>query len=281
MGQAEPKTEASSAGKKRLREMTKSAWPSRPSARSRRLERTEPPPSRPPRSTPTAVETPSSTARFVRQYHVRLRASRVEVRMTQLVPDGEPGGQLRVVRYHHQDGLLPLVQLEQQRSHHIGRRLIEVARRLVAEQQKRLPDQGTRQRYALLLAARKLGGAMVQSVGQPHLLEQLARPRRVAGMIVRDQGRNQHVFEHRALRQKAMVLEYGADQLVSGRRQLLLGQLEGVLSAQGHRAGGRLFQRAEDVKQRALAGPRRTHDDYRVAALQGKEIGRASCRERV
>src|SRR5437879_605107 len=162
MGQAEPKTEASSSRKKPLREMTKSAWPNRSSTRSRRLERTESPTNSAPPSTPTAVETPSSTARFVRQYHVRLRASRVEVRMTQLVPDGEPGGQLCVVRYHHQDGLLPLVQLEQQRSHHIGRRLIEVARRLVAEQQKRLPDQGTRQRYALLLAARKLGGAMVQ-----------------------------------------------------------------------------------------------------------------------
>src|SRR2546428_3299578 len=182
--------------------MTKSASPSRASTKSRRLERTESPTSSAPPSTPTAVETPSSTARFVRQYHVRLRASRVEVRMTQLVPDGEPGGQLRVVRYHHQDGLLPLVQLEQQRSHHIGRRLIEVARRLVAEQQKRLPDQGTRQRYALLLAARKLGGAMGLPVGQPPPLGQLAPPPRAAGMSVIDQRPAQPVLQHRATQEK-------------------------------------------------------------------------------
>src|SRR5712692_10730326 len=117
MGQAEPKAEASSSRKKPLREMTKSALPSRASSRSRRLERTESPTSSAPPSTPTAVETPSSTARFVRQYHARLRASRVEVRITQFVPDGEPGSQLRAVRHHHQDGLLPSMQLKQQRSH--------------------------------------------------------------------------------------------------------------------------------------------------------------------
>src|SRR2546427_12221438 len=100
MGQAEPKTEASSSRKKPLRVMTKSALPSRASTKSRRLERTESPTSSAPPSTPTAVETPSSTARFARQYHVKLPASRGEVRVTQLVPDREPGGQLCAIRHH-------------------------------------------------------------------------------------------------------------------------------------------------------------------------------------
>src|SRR2546422_5302695 len=139
MGQAEPKTEASSSRKKPLREMTKSVLPSRSSTRSGRLERTESPTSSAPPSTPTAVETPSSTARFVRQYQVRLRASRVEVRMTQFVPDGEPGGQLCVVRYHHQDGLLPLVQLEQRSEEHTSelQSRLHLVCRLLLEKKKR------------------------------------------------------------------------------------------------------------------------------------------------
>ena len=44
---------------------------------ARKLARTDSPTRAAPPSTPVAVATPSSTAKFVRQYHARLRASRV------------------------------------------------------------------------------------------------------------------------------------------------------------------------------------------------------------
>src|SRR5580658_6624017 len=123
--------------------------------------------------------------------------------MMQLVSGWEPGCQFRAVRYDDENGLLPLMQIEQQISDYVGRRLIEVARRLVAEQQKRLADQCAGQRDALLLAARKLRGAMVEAIAQPHLLEQLARAVHVddARSIPSNQRRNQYILKHRALRQ--------------------------------------------------------------------------------
>src|SRR5579862_2436348 len=80
-GQASPKEVASASRKNPLRATTYCVLPSRASARSRRLARTESPTSSAPPSTPAAVATPSTTARFVRQYHARLRASRVDVRI--------------------------------------------------------------------------------------------------------------------------------------------------------------------------------------------------------
>jgi len=37
---------------------------------------------------------------------------------------------------------------------------------------------------------------MVQPVIEPHLLQQFSRPLRVPSMVLRDQSRDQHVFEH-------------------------------------------------------------------------------------
>ena len=65
-------------------------------------------------------------------------------------------GRVRIVR-HHDDRLLEfLVQPLQQRQH-LGRRFrVEVAGRLVGEQQRRVGDDGARDRDALLLSARQL-----------------------------------------------------------------------------------------------------------------------------
>src|SRR5690348_1659459 len=105
-GQVEPSAGASSSRNQPLREMTVSALPSRASTSSRRLDRTESPTSSAPPRTPAAVATPSSTARFVRQYQARLRASRVEIRISQLVSQGEAAGELRAVRDYQQNSLL-------------------------------------------------------------------------------------------------------------------------------------------------------------------------------
>src|ERR1039458_4001411 len=218
-----PNAAARSSRKKPLRGTPYAVLPSRVSTRSRRLVRTESPTSSAPPNTPAAVATPSSTARFVRQYHVRLRANRVDVRISQFVPQGEPGGQFRAVSHHHEDGLLPPVQFKQQGGYHVRGCLIEIAGGLVAQQQQRLVDEGARQRYALLLAAGKLGGAMIEAIAQAHLHEQAARAIDVAVAIPRNQRRHQHIFEHGALRQQAMILKDEADGLIAERGEILLG----------------------------------------------------------
>src|ERR1039458_2276247 len=269
-----PNAAARSSRKKPLRVLFRSVLPSRVSTRSRRLVRTESPTSSAPPNTPAAVATPSSTARFVRQYHVRLRANRVEVRISQFVPQWEPGGQFRAVSHHHEDGLLPLVQFEQERSHHVGGCLVEIAGGLVAQQQQRLVDEGARQRYALLLAAGKLGRAMIEAIAQADLCQQVARTVDVAVAIPRNQRRHQHIFEHGALRQQAVVLKDEADCPIAERRQLFLGERERIASIERDRTGSGLFQPAEDVEERALARAGRAHDGGRVAALKAERNAR-------
>src|SRR6266536_5927314 len=118
--------------KKPSRVMMESKLPKRRSTRSRKLARTDSPTASAPPSTPVAVATPSSTARFVRQYHRRLRANKVEVRMPQLVSNRKLRGQIRTMGHHDQDGFLPAVQLQQESADHAGGRLIEVTGGLVA-----------------------------------------------------------------------------------------------------------------------------------------------------
>src|SRR4029079_9831638 len=122
-----PRAGANCSRNQPLRETTVSALPSRASTRSRRLARTESPTTSAPPRTPAAVATPSSTATFVRQYQARLRASRLEIRMTQFVSHGEAAGQLRAVRDYQQNGLLLAMEFQQQRRHHGGGILIQVA----------------------------------------------------------------------------------------------------------------------------------------------------------
>src|SRR5437016_756303 len=114
MGQADPSSPASFSRKNPWLVTTDSVLPSRLSTRSRRLARTESPTKRAPASTAVAVVAPSSTARLVRQNQVRLRASRVEVRMAQFVSRGKSRGQIAAVGHHDQDCLLPPMKFQKQ-----------------------------------------------------------------------------------------------------------------------------------------------------------------------
>jgi hypothetical protein len=124
------------------------------------------------------------------------------------------------------------VQLQQERRDSLGGRAVEVTRRFVAEEQRRIPDERPGERGALLLAAGELRGTVIEAIGQPHTGEQLARSCAVARRIGRarpgDERRRQHVLEHRALRQEGMVLEHEADVLVAERRLCALAERVGI-----------------------------------------------------
>jgi hypothetical protein len=67
-----------------------------------------------------------------------------------------------------------------------------------------------------------------------------------------------------------MILEDEPDAAVAEGRQLARRQRERVLAGQRHRARRRPVERAQDVKQRALAASRRPHDRRGVAGVHGK-----------
>ena len=134
-------------------------------------------------------------------------------------------------------------EFQQKGRHHFRRSFIEVAGRLVAEQQERPQNQGSRQRDALFLAARQLRGTVIQPVFQPHLTEQFPRALGVPGAIFRHQRWNQHILQNRALGQKAVVLEDETDGPVAKCRQFLFRDFVRIDAAQRHRAGGGRFQR--------------------------------------
>src|ERR1700723_3864930 len=95
------------------------------------------------------------------------------------------------------------------------------------------------------------------------LFEQLLRP--VLAPILSDHRRDQNVLEHGTLRQQTMILKYEADLLVAKRGHIFIGQRERIAAVERYFAGRRRVERAENIKQRALAGAGRADDRDRVA----------------
>ena len=157
----------------------------------------------------------------------------------------EAGRQLlrerRAVRDDDQDGLLQPVKIQQDGRDVVGGGAIEVAGRLVAQEEPRLADQRAGDRHALPFAARQLRRPMVDAIGQAHLFDQLARALlvrlRSVRRVRRDERRDEHVLEHRALRQQAVVLEHEPDLLVAERREVGRAQLERVAAVERDGAG--------------------------------------------
>ena len=112
------------------------------------------------------------------------------------------------------------MQIQQDRGDVVGGGAIEVAGRLVAEQQARAADERAGDRDALPLAAGQLGRAMIDPVARGRPARSTAGARARVFRTGRDQRRNEHVLEHRALRQQAVILEDEADLLVAERREL-------------------------------------------------------------
>ena len=110
--------------------------------------------------------------------------------------------------------------------------LQEFSGRFITKKQQRLSDEGAGNGNPLLLAAGKLGGTMVDPTGQADLIEKLPGPRLVSVARRSHQSGRQDVLQHRALRQKVVVLEDESNLLVSEGGELLGLEAERVLSSQ-------------------------------------------------
>src|SRR4051812_27596516 len=104
--------------------------------------------------------------------------------------------------------------LEEQFGDLLRRSRIEVAGRLVAEQQPRPADQRAGDGDALALAAGQLAGPVIGPVAEADNVDQLARPLLAIVRPLADECRHQYVLENGALRQQTMVLEHEADRPV-------------------------------------------------------------------
>ena len=152
--------------------------------------------------------------------------------------------------------------------HDPDRRLgVEVAGRLVGQQQRRVVDERARDRDALLLAARQLVGVVVQlrrEAGQAqdvgHLLAHLAA--RAAGHLerVRD------VVVDRPVRQQLEVLEDDAE-VAAVVRDLLAADLRQVAPRDRDRAVRRLDLLDQQPHDRRLAGAGRADEEHELARV--------------
>ena len=166
------------------------------------------------------------------------------------------------------DGLLFAVQVEQELPDLPSARAIEVAGRLIGEEQHWLQHQRPSDGDALPFPAGQLGGPMLQPLAEADALQQLARERLELGRVpLTDQCGNEDVFQHGALRQEVMVLKDETDVPVAVVGEAAFAEGERILAVEPHGAGSRPVERAEDVQQRALARAGRPHDGEGVAAL--------------
>ena len=180
-------------------------------------------------------------------------------------------GHIRLVR-HDDDRLSVAVQLIEQRENLDARLRIEIARRLVGQQDRRIRDQRTRDRHALPLPARKLVGQVVSALRQTDPLQHalglgLALPEAQATI---DQ-RLHDVLERRCARQQVEALEDEADLLIADVGELVFVEPVHVALIEHVTSTGRRIETADDVHQRRLARARRA-DEHDLLVVIDREI---------
>ena len=151
-----------------------------------------------------------------------------------LVPKFEPLGKTRreflAVSHHDQNGLSLLMNVEQHVRHDVCGFLIKVSSWLVTQQELWLHDQRARQSDPLFLAAGKLRGTVIEAFGEPDLFQQFSGPLRWFAVHWCNHSWRQHILDHGALRQQAVVLEHKPDLLIAKRSELFGVEQEWILA---------------------------------------------------
>ena len=153
------------------------------------------------------------------------------------------GGDREIVR-DDDDRVALAVEVHEELEHLVARLLVERARGLVGEQQRRLVGERTRDRHALALPARKRRRKDLRLLGDADALEQLVRP--LPPLLAGDAGvehRQLHVADDGRLGQKVVLLEDEADLVVADRAR-----------ARGPRAPRRARRRGRRCRSSACRG---------------------------
>ena len=165
----------------------------------------------------------------------------------QVEADGESRGKLGAVGHDDENRTLVALQFEEERRHRVGRSAIEIARRLVAQQEPWPPDECPCERHALFFTPRELARQVCHPVREPDLFDQPARVRVAVWLRLPHKRRHEYVLEHAALRQQTVILENEADFFVAERGEIFRRQRERVRPVQRDGSRRRWFERTENI----------------------------------
>ncbi|ELZ29211.1 putative hydrolase [Halosimplex carlsbadense 2-9-1] len=160
-----------------------------------------------------------------------------------------------------QDGVAGLVQLGEE-IHDLRARLgVDVAGRLVGQQQCGVGRQRAGDGDALALAARQLRGAVVEAVAEADPREQVRGAlAALAAVDALEDQRQRDVLDGGQPRHEVERLEDEADRPAAGPRALGVGQRRDVLAVDPDDSPGGRVEPADEVQERALARPAGAHD---------------------
>ena len=171
----------------------------------------------------------------------------------------------------HDDGGPVRVQLGQQLQDAGPGGAVQVAGRLVGEDDGRPAHDGPGDRDALALAAGQLGWPVPEPVTEPDALQRVDR--RAAALGGRDapvQQAVRHVLHHPVVLEQEELLEHESQAAGPPGGQLPVGQPGGVLAGHLDDPGGGPLQRPGDVQQRGLPRAGRPGDGDPLGGPQGQ-----------
>ena len=151
-----------------------------------------------------------------------------------------------------------------------ARRLVEIAGRLIGQQDFRIADDGAGQRHALLLAARKLAGIMRQAMAETDMLQLFFRPRKSIGPSGKFK-RDGDILQRRHGGHEMEGLKDDADMLPTKAGKTILVEAGEILARHMHAARAWLLQPRQHHEKRGLARTRRT-DEARRCATRDPQI---------
>src|SRR5690606_4303653 len=155
--------------------------------------------------------------------------------------------------------------------HDLERQLgVEIAGRLVGDEDVRAARDGPRDADALLLAGRERDRRVALVAEEADQIERGAHaPFDLARAEAQDHERQRDVVEDRAVVEQLVVLEDDADALAEARDRAP-GEARRVLAVDDDRAARRLLDQRDELEQRALSRARRPGQEGHLAPLQVK-----------
>ncbi len=163
----------------------------------------------------------------------------------------------------------PRVLLEQMVDDRLAGGAVEIAGRLVGQQQRRAGDEGARDRDALLLAARQLAGIVPQAMPEPDPSQRRLGQREGVAMPSQFE-RDRDVLARRHRRQQVKALEHDPDMTPPQPRQPAFVEAAQVLPGHDDPPGARPLDAGDDHHQARLARSRRADQRDRLAGRDGE-----------
>ena len=164
-------------------------------------------------------------------------------------------------------------ELGDQRQHLARGRRVELAGRLVGDQERRPARERRAERDPLLLAARELARMRVAAVAEADALEQLVGPRitRGAGLAGQPELDPDELARRQLARERAPVVLVGvADRARAEAGRRPAAERADVDAGDADRARRRPVEAGDDPQQRRLARAARPEDDAELALLDGQ-----------